>query len=451
MSYVLTIYSKEIYQDFILPAIDNADYTIVLQQKIFSLSDDVLVRMEIVDGEWRFVQGENYRIVKNGKSYIRKGLHNGEALNLELFNTLNFAVMIQEKTGGFTVYKKYLLPPEGKIYIGKNKDNHICYDSMGLVSGIHASIEMNHMNYILRDMSRNGVYVNHNRIKQMHVLQYGDTINIIGLKMVFLGNFLALEKPGGSFRIKEDVIVPLESGDIMDAVIAAAPDPVSEKKKKYFNRIPRNLKVIDVEPYVIEGPPGKDNSRRAPWYLTVGPALTMAIPMTLGCVLSIVGSGSNSSVFMYTGLITAFGSAVLGAVWGGVRLKYDAKVRVEIEAHRTEAYAEYLTDIEKKIEEQYEKDIQILNDRYPSADMICALRDNNSTLWNRNVTHADFMYHRLGIGALPFPSPVNIPPERFMLYKDALADRPEEIRKKFEKMQDVPICVDLLSDRKSVV
>ena len=227
MSYVLTIYSKEIYQDFILPAIDNADYTIVLQQKIFSLSDDVLVRMEIVDGEWRFVQGENYRIVKNGKSYIRKGLHNGEALNLELFNTLNFAVMIQEKTGGFTVYKKYLLPPEGKIYIGKNKDNHICYDSMGLVSGIHASIEMNHMNYILRDMSRNGVYVNHNRIKQMHVLQYGDTINIIGLKMVFLGNFLALEKPGGSFRIKEDVIVPLESGDIMDAVIAAAPDPVS--------------------------------------------------------------------------------------------------------------------------------------------------------------------------------------------------------------------------------
>ena len=104
MSYVLTIYSKEIYQDFILPAIDNADYTIVLQQKIFSLSDDVLVRMEIVDGEWRFVQGENYRIVKNGKSYIRKGLHNGEALNLELFNTLNFAVMIQEKTGGFTVY-----------------------------------------------------------------------------------------------------------------------------------------------------------------------------------------------------------------------------------------------------------------------------------------------------------------------------------------------------------
>lgn len=32
---------------------------------------------------------------------------------------------------------------------------------------------------------------------------------------------------------------------------------------------------------------------------------------------------------MYTGLITAFGSAVLGAVWGGVCSKYDAKVRVE--------------------------------------------------------------------------------------------------------------------------
>lgn len=77
--------------------------------------------------------------------------------------------------------------------------------------------------------------------------------------------------------------------------------------------------------------------------------------MTLGCVLSIVGSGSNSSVFMYTGLITAFGSAVLGAVWGGVRLKYDAKVRVETEAHRTEAYAEYLTDIERKLKNSTKK------------------------------------------------------------------------------------------------
>ena len=50
MGYVLTIYSREIYQDFILLTIDNADYAIVLQQKIFSLLDDVLVKMEIVDG-----------------------------------------------------------------------------------------------------------------------------------------------------------------------------------------------------------------------------------------------------------------------------------------------------------------------------------------------------------------------------------------------------------------
>lgn len=35
MSYVLTIYSKEIYQDFILPAIDNAIIQLYFSRKYF--------------------------------------------------------------------------------------------------------------------------------------------------------------------------------------------------------------------------------------------------------------------------------------------------------------------------------------------------------------------------------------------------------------------------------
>ncbi len=446
MSYVLTIYSKEVYQDYILPSIDNADYTVVLQEKMFSLYDDVLVKMEIVDGNWRFVQGENYRILKQGQEYTKQNLHSGEVLTLELYHSLQFALMIQRKKGGFPVYKKYLLPPDRPVRIGENPDNHICYDFMNLVSGNHAVIERNQRNYILKDNSRNGVYVNHNRAGKIHVLQYGDMIDIIGLKLVFLGNFLAIDNNAEmKLHIKEEVLIPLESGDILDAVIKTAPEPAGEQKKKYFNRIPRNMELIKTDPYTIEGPPGKDNSRRTPWYLTVGPSLTMAIPMTLGCVLAIAGSGGNSSVFMYTGLITAFGSAILGASWGAVRLKYDKKNREETERHRHEVYAEYLKDMEKEIGEQYERDIRILNERYPSSDMLCALRSNNPMLWNRNITHSDFMYHRIGTGSLPFPSAINIPPKKFMLYKDELVHKPDEIKETFSKLKNVPIGIDLIA------
>lgn len=445
MSYVLTIYSEETYQDYMLPVIDNADYTIILRKGTFPLDRDIQINLEIVDGYWRFVRGTDYRILRNGEEYVRGNLKNGEILSLELYHKMKFAVMIQEREGGFTVYKKYLLPPDGNICIGKDPGNPICYDSMGLVSGIHAIIEKNQSNYILRDNSRNGTYVNHTRVKQRHVLKYGDTINIIGLKIVFLGSFLAIDRQGADFRADEEVIVPLESGDIMDAVIASAPEPSVEHAKKYFNRIPRNMELFDTEPCVIEGPPGKDNSKQAPWYLTVGPAMTMAIPMALGCMLSIVGSGTNSSVFMYTGLVTAFGSAAVGTIWGVARLRYDKRTRKEIEEHRHEAYSEYLEDMDKKIGRRYAEAGNILNKRYPSVDMICALLDNNSMLWNRNQTHPDFMYHRIGTGALPFPAEIRIPPEKFMLYKDELANRPKEIKEKYEKLQNVPICVDLLS------
>lgn len=446
MGYILTIYSENVYQEFLLPALNNADYSIVLPWKAFSLYEDITLNMEVFNHKWRFVPGNGYSLLKEGKAYEREYLKNQDILMLKLYNSLQFAVMVQEKEIGLSVFQKYLLPPKGRIEIGKKPGNQICYDALGRVSGSHAAIEISQNNYILRDTgSKNGVYVNHNRIKQMHVLQYGDMINIIGLKIVFLGSFIAVDTNVPNLKIDENMLYPLQGGEIMDAAIVNAPESTEgEGEKKYFNRIPRSLEQIDEEAFVIEGPPAQDHSQNSPWYLTIGPSFTMAIPMTLGCVMSAIGTGGNSSIFMYTGLITAFGSALIGTGWAIARMKYEKKRRAEIETHRLQAYQEYLDEKDQEIGKRYAEDIRVLNERYPSADVLCAQNGSFQNLWNRNATHRDFMYHRIGMGSLPFSSEISIPQKRFVLHKDELMERPQQIKDKYKDMKNVPIGVDLL-------
>ena len=54
MSTILSVYTKNAYQDFQLPAISNEDFDLGLAREIFQLKEDVTLHMESVDGDWRF-------------------------------------------------------------------------------------------------------------------------------------------------------------------------------------------------------------------------------------------------------------------------------------------------------------------------------------------------------------------------------------------------------------
>ena len=176
----------------------------------------------------------------------------------------------------------------------------------------------------------------------------------------------------------------------------------------------------------------------------------MALPMLLGCGLAIYStkaSGSAGSAFMYTGLVTAVSSAIIGTVWALLNLNLDKKKNREEELHRFEAYGEYLIKCSNEIKEKYEKNINSLNSMYFSAEVCSKYDERNSLLWNRNSNHQDYLSYRLGIGNIPFQVQVNIPKEKFTLINDSLAEKPAMIQKSYSELHNVPICVDLKEHR----
>lgn len=61
MSVILSVYSKDAFKEFLLPATDNADFTMTLDRELFALSENVDVSLEIIDGDWRICNSNQFK------------------------------------------------------------------------------------------------------------------------------------------------------------------------------------------------------------------------------------------------------------------------------------------------------------------------------------------------------------------------------------------------------
>lgn len=447
MSYVLSIHSVKAFKEFLLPAVNNTDHSIILNSDIFMLNRDVELKMEIIENIWHFLPSDDYRIedAVSRAEYVNVDLKPQDLFRVVLESGENISVMVGETANSFRVFSKYDIRDMSTITIGKNEGNMIRYDTRNLVSREHAVIHIKGNQCVLEDKSANGVFVNSVRIVGSRQLEFGDYINIFGLQIVFLGDVLAVNAQEDHVFVDETRLKKYVEVEKAENVKASA-----KTSKILYHRSPRQLYKLESEAVEIEAPPQPKQANKKSLGMLIGPSMTMALPMLLGCALSIYStrvSGNAGSAFMYTGLVTAVSSAIIGSMWAILNLRAEKKRLREEELHRFEAYGEYLIKCSNEIKEKYEKNISNLNTMYLAADKCCQYDEKNPMLWNRNVNHDDFLSHRLGIGDMPFQVKINIPKERFTLINDSLAEKPAMIQKSYEQLYNVPICVDFTKHR----
>ncbi len=442
MSIILSIYTQHAYKEFQLPASNNEDYDLGLSGQLFHLKEDLKLRLEAVKGRWRIRHSHGYAAKKKqGDPY--GWLQKNDIIQLLTYQEELLSIVVNQTENAFSVLKKYDISKLGQITIGTEAGNDICYSFLNLVSHKHARLVRKGQQWWIQDTSANGVFLNEKKIAAEAPLQIGDCIDIYGLKIIYLDGKLAVQAVNDEVRIASQIF-PLH----YMADQASPAQEVSEfvRRREYFHRSPRNVAPLETEPVVIEAPPPLRTMQRKPLFMVIGPSFTMAIPMLLGTFLAMYASragGGGSSAFMYTGIITAAGSAVLGVFWALVNIRYEKKITTEEAKKRFEAYSDYLVKQVNLIKEKYEKTRQQLLELYVSASECVAYGRQNAALWSRNRSHGDFLIHRLGLGNLPFQIPIDVPRERFTLADDSLAEKPAMIKKEYETLYDVPVQADL--------
>ncbi len=449
MNIVLSVFTAKAYKDFILPNVNNTNYSILLEREVYGMQKDTVLKFDVIENKWRVLAdaGCGYTIRSKEAKSNRIAIRSGLKFEIVCSDSTVIRITVSESGANFLQASKYLI--KGKsITIGSSSDNDIVCKA-SFISHSHAKISYVKEGWHIEDLSQNGVFVNSVRVKVNALLNYGDFINIVGLKLVFLDNIIAI-------CADESADIQIKPQSLSKIAISFAEDDMKQDvgeepaEKEYFNRAPRILREVYSEPIEIEAPPGPKPDNERSFLMTIGPSFTMAIPMLMGCILMIMSSrssGGTTNAFMFTGLITAVSSALVGSFWGILNFKNNKKKIAEEEQHRFEAYSNYIMRISEDIKEKSLYNAEVMNEIYPCAESCTGMTGKSHTLWNRNFSHEDFLSHRVGIGNVDFHARIDIPKEKFTLIDDSLADKPKLIQDTYKVLKNVPICLDLKNNK----
>lgn len=441
---VIMMFRTNVFRELLLPKLDNTDYRVFIDKKAFELYHSFYIKLEIINRKWRInADSKAYQLIhhKQTQSYIE--ISGGEIITLKTADNDVIKLITFDDEMSLIPFQKYSIIRCPRITVGKAEGNTIRYGFMNLVSMNHCSIEVGGGGHILYNTSKNGVFVNNRRIGSSYNLKYGDVIEIFGLRIVYLNEVIAVSSRVGKFEALKEL--PVYSVYISDEQRV-----IPKHKERYFNRAPRIFPSICTEQVVIEPPTNPQFSKKKPLLLTIGPSFTMAIPMLLGCgmmILSSMFSGGMTSAFMFTGLITACGSAVLGSIWALMNVRNTKRTEIADETQRFNAYGNYLLDISEYIKEKYKQNTDALYTLYPSSAECCKYNETSPELWNRNVSHSDFLFYRLGTGDVDFQVDIQIPKEKFSVEFDNLKDKPSMIYENFKVLNNVPVGLDFSEHR----
>lgn len=457
MSIVLSIYKPDsAFREVVLTDRGNTRMQVLVERNLFHLPRDIFLNLEKdEDAGWKLTSG-NYKIrKKNSKEDLTEtAIYDGLSLDIIIEQRFKITILVYEQQHPLCVYKKYALNDNDEITFGSNPNNAVQYVLENYVThDAHCTIQVKNGKAYLIDRSVNGTYLNYRRVPSQKdnpnarptLLKVGDSIRIFRLNIIYLGNMIAVYAQDGMSISR----TPLTAEEISEYTVAEPPSGIQNSDKE-FHRAPRIIPAINEEPVEIEAPPAAQNADPQPLFMTIGPAFTMTIPMLLsgGVTLWLSRkSGSATSPFMYTGIITAIAAAFIGVMWAILNVRNQKKRMKKAEEKRQERYRSYLTEISDRLESDSSQNAMILNRTYISALAACEMNEDSVSLWNRNATHEDFMSYRIGIGDIDFQEEISIPKERFSLVDDDLADRPRQIRDQFRTLKNVPVLLDVRKER----
>lgn len=384
-----------------------------------------------------------YHLMFQGEFCNERSIQDGDYINFENSSDETSVKALFIAINNLSLgYKKYILNPNMKIFVGRSSDNEISYNFSELVAeGQHVSIMTDaDGNAFVEDLKKSiGVYVNGKQVYSAQ-LEVFDEIFFMGLSIIYLGNMLAVRNLHMTSKLQE--LKSIITKSIID----------TKRKKNYFVRTPRIVKSLDNDVIEVDAPPSPQQQEELPLLLTIGPSVTMSMVMlaSLSFTISNAIQGGNTGRVVASAFMA--GGMLLGALlWPTLIRKHHRKRLIEKEKHRKEKYSAYIAEIEDKLISKTERSTSLMNDVLnPAPQKLCADLDDEAAklhLWERSIGESDFLDVRLGLGSRPFSVNIKIPKQGFKLYDDEMAELPPKLLEKYGTLDNVPLALDLFSNR----
>jgi len=442
---IITLIKKDRMFSFSLPEKASGQYWITDRD----VNGDIhnLNSIEGMNGQWILKSNRKVSIISIGnelvKSVVLEELH---IYNILIRNHNESAIIYAEPiTENRQSYRKLMVKNGTDIYVGRSESNDISYNN-SFVSSKHAKLGFNNNQWIIEDLrSSNGTYVNGYRVNK-RVLVPGDTVYILGFKVICGGSFLAINNPDGGITFNKDILKPYIKQEVVLSDNNAETDADIKEQEQYFYISPRFKRDIEKKEIKIDPPPTQVKMDNVPLPLMLGPAITMGMASLFTGVLSVMNVMNNGGAIMNAAptLVMSF-SMLLGMImWPILTKKYEKRQKEKNENIRQEKYLKYIDEIRDEIILESHHQAEILNENFvATTDCINRIDKRERSLWERVQGHNDFLKIRVGKGELPLEADIKYPERKFTLDDDNLRDKLYKLAETPKKVVDVPVTYSL--------
>lgn len=324
------------------------------------------------------------------------------------------------------------LEAEALVTLGSDYENRICYQFHSRVRGRHAVLVMEGENCVLHNLGGDGVYHNGRRAQESTILEKGDSLQLYGLSMQFLPPYLIYVPLVGECRVMDSGFTGKELQQRAGAVMVS----------RSIQKIPEQVCLPEEQEREVLSPPQKKETSQTPWFLSIGPSVTMVFPILMMSLLGSRISNGTGNNYRYVTLAAGVCSALLGVFWGITNRLASRREERRSNRERIIQYREYLGKLESELQMLAQKGAGLWHRRYPAVPEYYAENRLLILNWNRYEADPDFWFTRLGTGRQDFPVRLKLPEERKVFVKDSMEEEAEALWKRFQYLEEVPVGVD---------
>jgi len=441
-------------RNFILPEKINGNYWITDFDN--DGNEHNLINIEAANNKWQLTSNDEIYVIDNNNSHRPYAILD----NYSFYSVCN------------DIYKNILLLYTSPVYetnqsfynisdyqnkefkIGKSNDCDLVYN-LKAISDCHAKLMYNGQNFVIIDNnSEYGVYVNNIRIKDSKVLEIGDFIFIMGLKIIVLlldnQPYIAVNNPGNLVQSK--LIAQMLPGDTNNSFTESDEevDLSLYDQDDYFHRKPRFIYNTNTYELRIDAPPAKEKEQEVPILLTIGPMLTMSMVSIVTAYTSVNNVINNNGSWSSTIPSLVMAGAMLAStiLWPLITKKYNERKKIKDEQKRQKKYGDYIESKRTKINEELLSQKANLINTYPKiSECLDIILKKQTNLWEKRIEDSDFLTVSLGYGTMPMKIDIKYPEEHFTMDDDNLMDMVNKLGSEPKNLVDVPIPFSFIDNK----
>lgn len=410
--------------------------------QIFNNRDEVIATVNAANDVWQITPTNLYKLTKNGVVVPNDSFNSAASYGVEssLSNEKYQLYIYEPSIIHFFTYELR----KNELTIGREGCD-INYASQNMAN---TKLTYNENVWTLETSSTN-VYANDILVRKRTLL-HGDIIFIDGLKIVPYSNRIIISNiMNYQISVNGDTLMqinPEKTEDNQSNFNAETERSIFENQE-YFTKAPRFSTIYQKREIVITPPPEEQQQQIMPTILTVGPQMTMMLTSSVNLFSSFGNLANGKATFasVIPSIVTAICMFATSLLWPTLTRRYNRRTLRRAEAKRIRKYSNYLSRKEKEIINEHEKEKQVLLENNVSPEecqQIIYARKRN--LWERDISQADFLTVRLGIGTIPGSSTVNYSESDFSTNDDVLVTKLEDMLEKNRYIANVPQCISLV-------